>query len=312
MKIRKTIITGASVAAAVGLVLANGTQAVAQTNGWGTVTDEGGVTELNIRSGPNTNSQVVGTIPANTDVGLECAVSNGEEVTGPWGNVTQLWYLIDGSDLAQPQFISDAYLLTGSDFAVTPECAQPILGATPTVQEETAPAPSGDPVGCYGIVCTDLDPNETNCADDAVTIWSANAATDENIANGYTKGYGVLEMRFSESCYSNWVRFTSWGGVGEFVASALGGGQTGGTPWIWRDGVDDAPRGPVGGPEGNAGFDPLNPESTTWTTMVSAQGTTCMSVDLYSYVDPIYEDPDHMEGSAQYYDEGNFTAGCIS
>lgn len=158
---------------------------------------------------------------------------------------------------------------------------------------------------CYGDSCTDLNPALTNCVNDAVTLWSVNATSPSDIANNYSKGQGVLEMRYSAACHSNWVRFTNWSGIDQTVATFLSGDQISGRPWIWRDGVANTPRGEVG----NSGASLFSGEMTKWTAMITADGTTCMSVDLYAFGDP---NKSEMGGSYSEDSLGNFTAGCIS
>ncbi|MBO1756924.1 DUF2690 domain-containing protein [Allobranchiibius sp. CTAmp26] len=147
---------------------------------------------------------------------------------------------------------------------------------------------------CYGASCTDKDPSTTNCVDDAVTIYERAAVTTGDAG----ANYGVLEMRYSRNCDSNWVRFTPWGPrLGVFAGSTVSG-----MPWIWRDGTSDWPRGYVNGSSG-AGYD-----QTTWTAMVSAEGRTCMSVDIYQLSDPTRSHMGAFSGDLL----GNYTAGCFS
>lgn len=143
---------------------------------------------------------------------------------------------------------------------------------------------SADPPSCYGASCTDLDPSETDCVNDAVTIWSVDAAT-----------YGHLEMRYSARCHANWTRFTEWKpfGTNFFDSSRWVQGE----PWIWREGSSDAPRGLT-----NIATDGRG--SSFWTSMVSAEGRTCMSVDMTDRVVSA-------SGGAESSDLGNYTAGCI-
>lgn len=165
-------------------------------------------------------------------------------------------------------------------------------------------AANADSPTCHGDSCTDLDPAQTNCVDDATTIWSTNATTPMQRDDGNTTGLGVLEMRYSAACHANWVRFTNWAGVDETVAMFLSQSQNGGSPWIWRQDSDSAPRGSAD----NSGRTlSLSSEVSNWTSMISADGTTCMSVDLYNYYDPT-----EMGGGLEVDPLGNYTAGCIS
>ncbi len=52
-------------------------------------------------------------------------------------------------------------------------------------------------VGCYGDYCTGQDPEDTGCSADAVTV-------------AYTPyRYGILELRWSNTCKTNWARINS-------------------------------------------------------------------------------------------------------
>jgi hypothetical protein len=178
----------------------------------------------------------------------------------------------------------------------------PILAALVAGLLTSAVAPAqADGPSCYGNSCTDLDPAQTNCVDDATTIWSVNATTDGQ--DPQSEGYGVLEMRYSPACHSNWVRFTNWAGLDHTIAMFLSGDQVSGRPWIWRDDVPNTPRGGVG----SSAPDVFSTEMSKWTSMITADGTTCMSVDLYAYGDPT-----EMGGGYGEDELGNYTAGCIS
>lgn len=169
------------------------------------------------------------------------------------------------------------------------------LGASPALA--APPAPS-----CWGAECRDKDPSETICADDAVTLYSREAVTESG-------SWGVLDMRYSATCHSNWVRFTPWNGIRAWLGNAAAGAEVAGKPWIWREGVDEAPR-------GFAGQSSLtNPQVSYWTAMVDASGRTCMSVDVYEMEfsqsgSPWDWDPEPSQGG--HNDLGNYTAGCFS
>ncbi|TKJ98511.1 hypothetical protein PlfCFBP13513_03380 [Plantibacter flavus] len=110
--------------------------------------------------------------------------------------------------------------------------------------------------------------------------------------------YGVLDLRYSPSCHSNWVRFTPWGGF-RSVLSLKAGGAFFGSPWIWRQGVADSLRGVAGqGPW-------ENDTQTTWTAMVTADGITCLSVSLF------YKE-NSTSGQGDYHDLGPYNAPCAS
>ncbi|MER8160709.1 SH3 domain-containing protein [Streptomyces sp. NPDC094472] len=71
--------------------------------------------QVNVRSGPGTNHRVVKVLPYNTRVPIRCQ-RHGEKVSGPYGT-TDIW-----DSIAPGQYVSDAYVRTGSDGFVTVPC----------------------------------------------------------------------------------------------------------------------------------------------------------------------------------------------
>ncbi|MEV6397279.1 peptidase [Streptomyces sp. NPDC051907] len=71
---------------------------------------------VNVRSGPGTNYQLVKTLPYGARVPINCQ-KPGERISGPYGT-TNLW-----DNIANGQFVSDAYVNTGSDGYVTIRCS---------------------------------------------------------------------------------------------------------------------------------------------------------------------------------------------
>ncbi|MET7389721.1 hypothetical protein ACFYPT_21725 [Streptomyces sp. NPDC005529] len=71
---------------------------------------------VNVRSGPGTHYPVVRTIPAGQSVPIRCQCQ-GESVSGYYGTST-IW-----DNIANAQFVSDAYVHTGSDGYVAPQCS---------------------------------------------------------------------------------------------------------------------------------------------------------------------------------------------
>ena len=63
---------------------------------------------LNVRSGPGTNYRLVRVLPLGARVPINCQ-KPGEWVSGPYGT-TNIW-----DNIANGQFVSDAYVQTGSD-----------------------------------------------------------------------------------------------------------------------------------------------------------------------------------------------------
>ncbi|WP_455353630.1 hypothetical protein [Streptomyces sp. SYSU K217416] len=71
---------------------------------------------VNVRSGPGTAHRIVKVLPLGATVPINCQ-KPGETITGPYGT-TNLW-----DNIANGQFVSDAYVNTGSDGYVAPRCA---------------------------------------------------------------------------------------------------------------------------------------------------------------------------------------------
>ncbi|MFG3661384.1 SH3 domain-containing protein [Streptomyces sp. NPDC047706] len=71
---------------------------------------------LNVRSGPGTDYRIVRVLPEGTTVPIYCQ-RPGDSVTGPYGT-SSIWDCI-----ANSQYVSDAYVRTGSDGYVAPRCA---------------------------------------------------------------------------------------------------------------------------------------------------------------------------------------------
>ncbi|MEU8779239.1 peptidase [Streptomyces sp. NPDC048606] len=72
--------------------------------------------QVNVRSGPGTNYSVVRVLPLGASVTIRCQCP-GTMVSGPYGT-TDLWDCIGNG-----QFVSDAYVRTGSDGYVAGRCA---------------------------------------------------------------------------------------------------------------------------------------------------------------------------------------------
>ncbi|MFD3442150.1 peptidase [Streptomyces sp. NPDC058685] len=71
---------------------------------------------VNVRSGPGTNYRLVKVLPLGASVPINCQ-KPGERISGPYGT-TNLW-----DNIANGQFVSDAYVRTGSDGYVTIRCS---------------------------------------------------------------------------------------------------------------------------------------------------------------------------------------------
>ena len=71
--------------------------------------------QVNVRSGPGTGYALVKKLPENTRVPIRCQ-THGQRVSGPYGS-TDIWDCV-----APGQYVSDAYVKTGSDGFVTVSC----------------------------------------------------------------------------------------------------------------------------------------------------------------------------------------------
>ncbi|MBB6418707.1 SH3 domain-containing protein [Streptomyces sp. AK010] len=71
---------------------------------------------LNVRSGPGTGYALVRVLPEGARVTIFCQ-RPGTTVTGPYGT-TNIWDNIDDGE-----YVSDAYVQTGSDGYVRPRCS---------------------------------------------------------------------------------------------------------------------------------------------------------------------------------------------
>ncbi|RMB80965.1 SH3 domain-containing protein [Streptomyces shenzhenensis] len=71
---------------------------------------------LNVRSGPGTNYGIVRVLPAGSRVPIFCQTP-GTTVTGPYGT-SKIWDNIDNGE-----YVSDAYVYTGSDGYVASRCS---------------------------------------------------------------------------------------------------------------------------------------------------------------------------------------------
>ncbi|KUL40147.1 SH3 domain-containing protein [Streptomyces regalis] len=71
---------------------------------------------LNVRRGPGTNYAVVRVLPEGAKIPIFCQTP-GTTVTGPYGT-SNIWDNIDDGE-----FVSDAYVNTGSDGYIRPHCS---------------------------------------------------------------------------------------------------------------------------------------------------------------------------------------------
>lgn len=151
MRIRIGKRTAAVVGAAAAIGLAGATPALAAS---GTVHTDSGAA-LTVRATPSTGGSAVGTIADGTAVTISCQ-TNGSTVDGKYGT-SDIW------DKVGNGYISDAYVYTGSDGRVAPDCD----GSTQTCST----AGTGNPKTCAQAVAyaktrvhtNDLDSYEGWC-----------------------------------------------------------------------------------------------------------------------------------------------------
>ncbi|MFJ6611772.1 SH3 domain-containing protein [Streptomyces sp. NPDC091289] len=70
---------------------------------------------VNVRTGPGTSYRIVRTMPYGQKIPIYCQ-KPGERVTGPYGT-SNIW-----DNIANGQFVSDAYVYTGRDGYIAPRC----------------------------------------------------------------------------------------------------------------------------------------------------------------------------------------------
>jgi uncharacterized protein YraI len=71
---------------------------------------------LNVRNGPGTGYSIVRVLPEGSKVPIYCQTP-GTTVSGPYGT-SKIW-----DNISNGQFVSDAYILTGSDGYVADRCS---------------------------------------------------------------------------------------------------------------------------------------------------------------------------------------------
>jgi len=71
---------------------------------------------LNVRNGPGTSYSVVRVLPEGAKVPIYCQTP-GTSVSGPYGT-SNIW-----DNISNGQYVSDAYILTGSDGYVADRCS---------------------------------------------------------------------------------------------------------------------------------------------------------------------------------------------
>ncbi|UNO40577.1 SH3 domain-containing protein [Streptomyces sp. MST-110588] len=70
---------------------------------------------VNVRSGPSSSTELVRQLPYGARIAIRCQ-RKGERVSGPYGT-TDIW-----DNIAPGQYVSDAYVKTGSDGMIATPC----------------------------------------------------------------------------------------------------------------------------------------------------------------------------------------------
>ena len=95
------------------------------------------ITAINVRTGPGIGYGVVSTLPAGTDIQIGCW-TEGSGVEGPYG-LSTIWYSLSGNGA---EWVSDAYLWTGTNDPVTTKCSADKAKPTKDPITRTLPAPT--------------------------------------------------------------------------------------------------------------------------------------------------------------------------
>jgi uncharacterized protein YraI len=154
---------------------------------------------LNLRAGPNGSTALVGCIPKDTVIAIDCT-AQGNSVTGPYG-ATTLWDHTTWNGTAG--YVSDAYVYTGTANAVAGPC-----GGSP-------PPPPPPPAATGRIIiqpCLNLraGPNGSTTLLDCVPYDTVITIECTSQGNAVTGPYGTTTL---------WDR-TVWNGKRGFVSDA--------------------------------------------------------------------------------------------
>lgn len=135
---------------------------------------------------------------------------------------------------------------------------------------------------CYGDECIGLNPAETTCASDAVTIGAM-------AVHG-----GMLDLRWSESCNSAWGRwsFTDLHDIGANTSST---GVSHARVTAWNPGKESQGTGYDG--KDNMSGDWI--ARSWWSNMISAETTACTGVEVVRQGGPPPTGNGGMGGSTQ-------------
>jgi uncharacterized protein YraI len=203
------------VALATAVVLVGANPALAATAS-GTVHTDSGVA-VTVRSAPSTSAGAVGSVADGTAVVIDCQAS-GDTVTGKYGT-TSVWDHVASAG----GYITDAYVFTGSDGRVAPDCA----GSTLTCST----AGTGDSKTCAQAVQwakdhahTNNDPNYYNLCDhiNGLAYGFANSGSETAFVH-WTQIPSSFKHAADTQVPAGGLAFFSNGGSGHTMIS-IGGG----------------------------------------------------------------------------------------
>ena len=234
-----------------------------------------GVAYVNVRNGAGIEYAKIGRIDAGEVVTLQCyKYTSGAEVKGPYSS-SKIWYRIKERDNG---WVSAAYVDAGVADPATPPCMD--------LQE---PSPT-----CHGDTCNGLNPLETNCRDDAVTIFSTDARGRED-----GPILGEFRLQYSKKCNANWAEFNRPRDPSTMVGDLLAEGSVQAELYVWRQEVPNSLQGNAHAATFYFGLD-----DTDFSKMITADGTTCSSAEFY-HLKTTPPAPGH-------YQEGRYNAPCLS
>jgi hypothetical protein len=142
---------------------------------------------------------------------------------------------------------------------VVPVAILTLIGTTVIGVTVAAAPASARTAGCYGAGCNGKNPS--GLCDDGITVASK-AVTD-----------GILELRYSRSCKSNWGRYTPYWRtvVGYSSANPPNGTGIYARVTAWNPGKQSY---------GSAHSADINPFASSWSQMTDGGPTACTGVEV--------------------------------
>lgn len=152
---------------------------------------------LYVRSGPGASYSEIGALARGTVVSFSC-YTNGTAVTGPYGTETA-WDRLDSGG-----YVSDAWIYTGSNNAVVPQC--------------------GPGVECYAKSCVGKNPGAEGCTADAKAVTQVytqkKKTPDIDIWEPGNRATAIVWEYHSNACDAAWYEVvgTLWDDPGDLAA----------------------------------------------------------------------------------------------